>query len=104
MTGNYLTYSQELSFLESVVFLWLSELASVQCRVKSKSFLLCIEIKILQLWNANIHVLVNPLASSLVLESCLGEIYGKHTGNTHQSSNSTIDELGREACEKQKSK
>lgn len=50
----------------------------------------------------NVHVFVDPLASSLVLESCLGKIYGENTGNTHQSSNSTIDELGREACEQQK--
>jgi len=42
------------------------------------------------------------LASSLVLESCLGKIYGENTGNTHQSCNSAIDELCREACEQQK--
>jgi len=38
----------------------------------------------------------------LVLESCLGKIYGENTGNTHQSCNSAIDELCREACEQQK--
>lgn len=54
------------------------------------------------MWNANIHICVDPLASSLVLESCLGKINGKHTGNSHQSSNSTIDELGRETYEQQR--
>lgn len=54
------------------------------------------------MWNANIHIFVDLLASSLVLESCLGKIYRKHTGNTHQSSNSAIDKFSREACEKHK--
>lgn len=44
-----------------------------------------------------LHVLVDLLTLSLVLESSLSQVNGEHTSDTNNTSNTTIDELGWEA-------
>lgn len=44
-----------------------------------------------------LHVLVDLLALSLVLESGLGQINGKHASDPNDASNATINQFGRDA-------